>query len=162
MHNRQVRASSLLLAAILLSAIACSRRNGRTAYVELPANSDFREGAPVRFQGFEIGRVQKVTLRRTGVLATLLIQRADAPMQSNDRVAVHPVGIFGDQALDILPAAADGPPLRDGDTLHAAPVDSLAPAREALTRALVHEFTQRLLRSDKLKRVNSDTAGPRP
>jgi len=67
-HNREVKASSLLLAAVLLSPITCGRPRGRTAYVELPA-AGIREGAPVLFHGFEIGTVQKVALRRSGVIA---------------------------------------------------------------------------------------------
>lgn len=161
MHNRQVKAFSLMLATALLSPIACGRPHGRTVYVELPAGG-VREGAPVLFHGFEIGIVQRVTPRRSGLIATVLIQRPDAPVQSNDHVSVHISSIFGDQAIDISPSPSDGPPLRDGDTLHAAPPDTLAAAREALTRAIVHEFTERMLRSDSARRGNRDPRSPRP
>jgi ABC-type transporter Mla subunit MlaD len=156
-----VKASSLLLTA-LVSASACTRSHGRTAYVDFPAVADLREGTPVRFQGIPIGTVRKLTLRRSGAIATLLIDRADAPLQSNDRVAIHPVGIFGDEVIDIVLASAAGRPLRDGDTLQVASTDSLAPIRDLLMRAVAHEFTNRVFHSDSTRRSRPDSASSHP
>ena len=150
-----VRGGVVLLAAVILCTTACKRSYTRTAHVELPQGADVREGAPVRFRGFDIGFVQKVTLRRSGAIATLVIQRPDAPIQSNDSVAVHPVGIFGAEAIDIILASSGGHPLRNEDTLHATAPDSLAPMREELARALVHELTERLFHSDSGRRSDS-------
>lgn len=140
---------------VLLCLVACNRRpSGRVAYVDLPAVDNLEEGTPVRFGGVDIGVLQHVALRRDGITATLLIQRPDAPIHANDLVAVRPVGIFGAHALDIIPVPSEARPLRSGDTLHAAPPDSLAPVREALMRAVVHEFADRLRQSDTTKQRN--------
>jgi len=147
-----VKAWLVLLPIALLSSGGCRRSTERIAFVDLPAAANIREGTAVRFQNIDIGVVKKVTLRRSGVRATLLIQRPDAPLQTNDHVAVQPNGFFGDQAVDIIPATTEGRPLRDGDTLRAAPPDSVSASRDALARALVHEFTERMLRSDTTKR----------
>ena len=141
-------APGALLLTLLALAVACRRPDTRTAYVLLPAAEDLKEGAPVKFRGIDIGVVRKIALQRTGIRAELLIRRPDAPIQVNDRVAIRAVGIFRDQAIDIIPASTDAAPLRDGDTLHAAPPDSLAPTREALTRAVVQEFARRFGISD--------------
>jgi ABC-type transporter Mla subunit MlaD len=137
------RALGALLIALGSVSLACGRAQTRTAYVVLPVAENVKEGAPVKFRGIDIGVVQKIWLQRSGIRAQLVIRRPDAPLQANDRVVVRAVGVFGDQAIVIIPASTDGPPLRDGDTLHAAPPDSLAPTGAALTRA-VQEFTRRL------------------
>jgi ABC-type transporter Mla subunit MlaD len=161
-RRSDLKASSLLLTAVLVCASACTRSHARTAYVDFRAVADLREGAPVTFQGVQIGTVQKLTLRRSGTIATLLIDRADAPLQSNDRVAVRPVGIFGDDVIDIVLASAAARPLRDGDTLQVASTDSLAPVRDLLMRAVAHEFTKRLFRSDSTRRSRPDSASSHP
>ena len=151
------RISSVLLLAALCVPVGCKGRDGRTAYVTLASADDLKVGAPVRFRGIEIGVVQKLVLQHAGVRAELLIQLPDAPVQSNDGVAVSSVGLFGDHAVEIIPASFDGLPLRDGDTLHAAPPDSLAPTRDALARAVVREFTQRFVSRDSTR-----STAPRP
>ena len=120
---------SALLFALLTLAVACKRQDTRTAYVVLPIAERLKEGTPVTFRGLEIGVVRKIVLERTGVSAEIVIRRHDAPIHANDRVAIRAVGFFGDQVLDIFPSATEGPPLRDGDTLHADPPDALAPTR---------------------------------
>lgn len=111
-----MKAWPFLLTVILLCPVACTGPERRTVYVELSAIGNLKEGAPVRFGGTDIGIVEKLTLLRSTSMATLLIQRKDAPVQSNDRVAVHPIGLFGAEVIDIIPSPAEGRPLRNGDT----------------------------------------------
>ena len=146
-----VRVWSVVLPMLLLVPAACKRRESRIAYVDLPAGAHIKEGDPVRFHSVDIGRVRKLSLQHSGVRATLLIERADAPVHRNDVVTVRPEGIFGEYAVEIMPASTDGPPLRDQDTLRAAAPDSLTPMQEALSRALMHEFTERMLHVDSTK-----------
>ena len=142
--------------------VACKRPDTRTAYVLVPVAENVKEGGSVKFRGIDIGVVRKISLQRTGILAELVIQRRDAPIQANDRVAIRAVGVFGDQAVDIIPSSTDGPPLRDGDTLRAAPPDSLAPTRDALTRAVVQEFTRRFAAPDSSQKGTTTPSVPRP
>jgi ABC-type transporter Mla subunit MlaD len=142
-----VKRSLMLFPTLLFLAAACKSSDSRIVYVDFSAVGEIKEGAPVRLGGIDIGIVEKLTLGHSGVRATLLIQRSDAPIQINDRVAVRPVGIFGAQEVEIIPASTDGPPLRNRDTLHAAPSDSMATTREALSRAVIREFTKQLFSS---------------
>ena len=142
-----MRSLALLLVVLVMSSTSCGRPS-RRAYVALPTAQGLTEGSAVRFGGIDIGRVRKLTLQRRGVVAELLIQRPDAPIQINDRVAIRMIGLFGDHAVEVVPAPTESRALRDGDILRAAPPDSQAASREALARAIVHEFTERMLRTD--------------
>ena len=130
-------------------------------YVELPTAGHLKEGAPVLFGGIDIGRVQRLTLLHSSVRLELLIQRADAPLQAGDRVAVDPIGIFGDETVVIMPGTGKDRPLRDGDSLRAAAPDPPSPMRDALARAIKEELAERWHLA--LDSTNGDkTAPPAP
>ena len=143
--------SALALLTFLMFPVACTRSRNRTVYAEVPTAGSLKEGSSVKFGGIDIGVVRSVTPLRSGARLELLIQRPDAPLQIDDRVAIHPVGVFGEETVMIVPGPTDGQPLRDGDSLRAAPPDSLAPVRDALARAIVHEFVERARQSDSTK-----------
>ena len=139
----RVKVPWLALLILLTLPAACRRSGDRTVYVELPTAGHLNEDSPVTFGGIEIGRVQGLTPLHANVRVQLLIQRADAPLQAGDRVAVRPVGIFGDETVVIMPGTGNDRPLRDGDSLHAAAPDPPSPAREALARAVMQELAER-------------------
>jgi ABC-type transporter Mla subunit MlaD len=157
-----VKVWSLPLLALLTLPVACKRSGNRTVYADVPAAGSLKEGAPVKFRGIDIGLVRKLTLLRSGVRLELLIQRPDAPLQINDRVAVRPTGTFADEVVEIVPGPASARPLRDRDSLQSVPPDSLATVRDALTRAIVHEFTERWSRTDSTKPGKTAAPAPRP
>ena len=153
---------SLPLLALLALPVACKRSGNRTVYADVPVAGSLKEGAPVKFRGIDIGLVRKLTLLRSGVRLELLIQRPDAPLQINDRVAVRPTGTFGDEVVEIVPGPASGPPLRDRDSLQSVPPDSLAAVRDALTRAIAHQLSERWGRTDSTKPGKTAAPPSRP
>ncbi len=142
----QVRWLAILI--VLAFQSACKYSADRIVFVDLAGAEDLKEGTAVQFRGIDIGRVNRVTLQRSGVHVELLIRRANAPVEVNDRVAVRPIGIFGDKVVEIIPSPADGPSVADGGQLRAAPPDSLAPTRDAWARAVVHEFARQWSKAD--------------
>ena len=161
-RRMRVKFRWLPLIGLLALPIACRQSGNRTVYVEVSTAGNLEEGSPVKFGGIDIGRVRRLTLLRSSVRLELLIQRSDAPLQVNDRVAVRPIGIFGAEAVEIIPSAPNDRALRDRDSLQAAQPDSLAPVREALARAVVHEFAERWRRADSTKAGKTAPPAPRP
>jgi ABC-type transporter Mla subunit MlaD len=155
----QVHGLALLM--VLAFQSACKRSEDRIVFVDLPRAENPKEGTAVQFRGIDIGRVNKVTLEHSGVRLKLLIQRADAPVELNDRVALRAIGVFGDQVVDIIPSPTEGQAVADRGALRAAPPDSLAPTGDALVRAVVHEFAQRSSKSDS-SRPPPPARAPRP
>jgi ABC-type transporter Mla subunit MlaD len=141
----------LALLTLLTLPVACRRSGDRTVYVELPTAGHLKEGAPVVFGGIDIGRVRRLTPLPSSVRLELLIQRADAPLQAGDQVAVRPVGIFGDETVVIMPSAVNGRALRDGDSLHAAAPEPPSPTREAFARAIMQDLAERWRLVDSTK-----------
>lgn len=161
-RNMRVKLRWLPLLALTLPA-ACRRSGDRTVYVELPTAGHLKEGSPIAFGGIDIGRVQRLTPLDSSVRLELLIQRADAPLQAGDRVAVRPVGIFGDETVVIMPGTGNDRPLHTGDSLHAAPPDPPSPMRDAFKRAVRQELAERWhLVLDSTKGGESAPRVPRP
>lgn len=152
----------LSLLALLTLPAACRRSGDRTVYVELPASGHLKEESSVKFGGIDIGRVQRLTQLHSGVRLELLIQRADAPLQAGDRVAVRPIGIFGEETVVIMPGTGNDRPLRDGDTLHAAPPDPPSPVRDAFARAVMQELAERWRLVDSTKGGRAAPPAPPP
>ena len=142
----------------LCLAMGCSER-GRIIHAELPAAPDVKVGAPVRFHGVDIGEVRALTPERHALRAELLITRADAPVRARDRVAVRPIGIFGDVAVDIVPGPDSAGEVGPETVLLAAPADSVAAVRQAVLQAVVKEALEQLGRDSAGTRARP---APRP
>jgi ABC-type transporter Mla subunit MlaD len=158
----RVRFRYLPLLSLVALAAACGRSGGRTVFVDVPMAGHLKEGSPVKFGGVDIGRVQRLTTLRAGVRLELLILRSDAPIQTDDSVAIRPMGIFGDETVVIVPGTSNQRPLRDGDSLHAAAPDPPSPVHDAFARAAMQELAERLHLVDSTKATRSRAPAARP
>ena len=91
----------------------------------LPEAPGIREGSPIDYLGIEVGEVSRVRfLRDTSgpphLALELRLGRDSVPLRARDSVRVRNIGIFGDQALWIVPGPSNAPVLAEGDTLLAA------------------------------------------
>lgn len=156
------RKSLVILSALLAATDSCREHRDRIVVTELPAAPGLREGAPVVFRGIEIGRVERLTLAHSGVRLALRVRRPDAPLRSGDRVALRPVGIVGDVAVDIVPGPASASVLGDSATLVALPRDTLAVEREAAAQAVAKAMFDRLFQPDSVPPVPPRASISRP
>lgn len=118
---------------ILLS--ACRRAPDRLVTVTFDRAPGLAAGQRVFFRGIEVGGVQRIVLTDSGVTVTLRVERADAPIRSEDGVRVSTVGVVGERAIEIIPGPR-GATLVQRQSVLEPVVDSLAEARDALARAL--------------------------
>jgi L-aminopeptidase/D-esterase-like protein len=72
------------------------------------------------------------------------VTRPDAPLGIHDQVRVASLGLLGDKILDISAGPASAPRVAAGDTLSAAPLDSLAAVRAAAADTLMASVLQQL------------------
>ena len=101
-------------------------------YADLPEAPGVREGAVVRYRGVQIGEVRRVTFADSVVHITIRLTRSDVPLRTRDGVRLAAEGVFGDRTLDVVPGPTSAPALHRGETLHAAPPDTLADLRREL------------------------------
>jgi ABC-type transporter Mla subunit MlaD len=134
----------------------------RTVTVDLPSAEGIQTGAPVRFGGVPIGRVQAVAPTRHGVRLFLLIDHHDVPLRSGDSVAVRPDGILGSYALDIVLGPDTAALIGQHASLATASPDSAAPIRQVITRAVVNEMIDQFRRADTTRAAHSTKSAPRP
>jgi ABC-type transporter Mla subunit MlaD len=156
----------VILSALLAATGSCREHRDRIVVTELPAAPGIKEGSQVIFRGIEIGRVERLTLEHSGVRLALRIGRPDAPLRAGDRVALRPLGIFGEVAVHIVPGPASAPALGDSATLAAVPPDTLASARDAAVqaaaKAVAREMIAPLLELDSASPSGSRTSQSRP
>jgi ABC-type transporter Mla subunit MlaD len=145
-----------MIAAIVLMA-GCSR-HGATIAADVPTSAHVVPGTTVRFRGTDVGHVTSVAPIRSGVHVELVLNRVDAPVRADDRIAIRVDGIFGATIVDILPGSESAPPIAHRATLAAARPDSLDDAHAAVLRAAGEALLTRL--QDDLRRPRS--AGSRP
>jgi ABC-type transporter Mla subunit MlaD len=98
----------------------------------------------VTFRGIEVGRVERVAFESTGVRVTLRISRPDMPLRTQDRVAVRPIGIFGDIQVEIQPGPLAAPIATSGATLPVAPPDTVVALRAEEMSAIVRAGLEKL------------------
>jgi ABC-type transporter Mla subunit MlaD len=132
-------------AALLLSIIACDRAATDRGRVEasLPQAPGLTEGATVQYRGVNVGIVERIRLTDSAVLMTMRLSRTDVPLRATDRVAIRPSGIFGAQAVQIVPSSL-GRAWQPGDVLQSLPPDTLAALRNELADAIVRAGLARL------------------
>lgn len=95
-----------------------------TVTLDLPTSGGLYASGNVTYRGVEVGRVQKVKLSPTGVVATLsLTSGIDIP--SDVKAEVHSMSAVGEQYVELLPRGEHSAPLKDGDVIAA--VDTSVP-----------------------------------
>lgn len=87
-----------------------------TVTVQLPRASGLYASGNVTYRGTEVGRVSDVHLTDTGVDAVLSL-RSDVHIPADLDAQVHSVSGVGEQYVALLPRAASGPPLKNGDVI---------------------------------------------
>ncbi len=86
--------------------------------VEMPRSGGIFDRAEVTYRGVTVGRVGDVDFRRDGVVVTLDIDRR-WEIPADVRADVHNRSAVGEQYVDLVPQAAGGRVLRDGDVIEA-------------------------------------------
>lgn len=86
--------------------------------VHLPTGGGIFQGSAVTYRGVQVGRVTAVDLRTDEVTLTLSINHG-TKIPANTTANVYDLSAVGEQYIDLIPTAGDGPPLRAGDTISA-------------------------------------------
>lgn len=85
--------------------------------LQLRAAGGLYERANVTYRGTEVGKVDSVSLTRTGVAAVLSL-RSDIAIPSDLKAEVHSQSAVGEQYVALLPSS-QSPPLKNGDVIPA-------------------------------------------
>jgi phospholipid/cholesterol/gamma-HCH transport system substrate-binding protein len=91
---------------------------GYAVALDLPASGGLYVGSEVDYRGVKVGKVTAMTLTRKGARATLQLQPG-THIPHDAQVRVHNLSAVGEQYLDFLPTASEGPYLDGGDVLTA-------------------------------------------
>jgi ABC-type transporter Mla subunit MlaD len=118
--------------AVMLS--AC--RSQKTVYADLPDAEDLKPGAAVIYRGLEIGEVQHIAASNSGVRATISLARNDVPLRVADQARVAHLTPIGTSAIEIVPGPRQADQLQGGGVIAAAPIDSVAVERAAISRGV--------------------------
>jgi phospholipid/cholesterol/gamma-HCH transport system substrate-binding protein len=90
-----------------------------TVTVQLPQAGGLYSGGNVTYRGVEVGRVRDVRLTDGGAEAVLQLD-SDVHIPADLSAQVHSVSAVGEQYVELLPRAGEGPSLKSGDVI---PVD---------------------------------------
>jgi ABC-type transporter Mla subunit MlaD len=110
----------------------------------LPDAPGLKEGAGVTYRGIQIGSVDGISFSDTSVIVAFHVTRRDAPIGIRDQVRLASLGLLGDKILDIRAGPPSAPRVAAGDTLSAAPLDSLVAVRAAAADTLMASVLQQL------------------
>src|SRR5690606_4669563 len=100
--------------------------------------------APVRIAGRMVGQAQRPRAEGGKAVFDLELDPEIAPLRAGTKVRVRPLGLLGQQYLDLIPAP-DGAELPDGATIPAR--DASASVRLPEVLATLDEDRRRALRS---------------
>ena len=144
-----------------LGMAACAP-SGPDLVVLLPEAPGIREGSRIEYLGVDVGEVTRVAFVRDTVgpprvALHLQLSRDSVPLRAADSIRVRNLGLFGDQALSIVPGPSNAQALSRGDTLLAA-TDPLPP-RPELAKFL-DALSGRV--PDSLRADSADSGGARP
>jgi phospholipid/cholesterol/gamma-HCH transport system substrate-binding protein len=84
--------------------------------VDLPVAAGLYPNANVTYRGTEIGQVQNVSLTDDGVHAVLAL-RSNVPVPADLQAQVHSQSAVGEQFVELVPQANNGPKLVDGSVI---------------------------------------------
>ena len=148
-------ATAVAVLAGLLCLVACGEPDF-VVHVVFPGSVGIEEDAPVRYQGFVIGKVEAISLYQESpeqparIRLTLAISDPRVTLRQQDAFHVISDRPLGERGLRIVPAAEPSPPLESGATVAGVPPlvtrvgESVDAAVEALTE-LAAETAQQVL-----------------
>lgn len=84
--------------------------------LELERSGGLYPNANVTYRGTQVGRVEQVGLTDSGVRAVLSLS-SSVHIPSDLQAQIHSQSAVGEQFVDLLPRAADGPTLKNGDVI---------------------------------------------
>ncbi|MDT0201415.1 MlaD family protein [Nocardioides sp. AE5] len=125
----------LLFAWVLRSPIGQERAE---VTVTMPFTGGLFEGSAATYRGVNVGEVTKIDLDENGVRATVKL-KAGAQIPTDVEAKVRSLSPVGEQYIDFRPRTAEGPFLKDGDTVSAEAKDlpiSLAKMVTGLQRVM--------------------------
>ncbi|MCS0637970.1 MCE family protein [Streptomyces sp. LP05-1] len=108
-------------------------RDYYTVRVRLPATGGLFTHANVTYRGVSVGRVGPIGLTGDGVEAELRIKESAPPIPADLQAVVAGLSAVGEQYIDLRPASADGPYLRDGSVVDRADTRIPAPVTTVLS-----------------------------
>lgn len=152
MRSRGLVGAFVVLLAVVVLASAMTwlqRPSGLTFHARLPEAPGLHEGARVFFRGIEVGGVERIGFDSGGVRLTIAMRRRDVPLRSGDRVRVTSDPMFGGERVDIVPGPPTAPPLASGETLLAAPPDSVALRLRAAASVMVDHLMGDIIRTGR-------------
>ncbi len=130
------------LAVALVAVLSVGERQGLLKqryylYARFDDVGGLQEGAPVRVSGFQVGVVKGIALTeidgRQKVEARLRIEKqAQTRIRQGSKAKISSMGLLGDKLVEIVPASAELPPLKNGEEL---PTIAVMPPEEILARA---------------------------
>jgi phospholipid/cholesterol/gamma-HCH transport system substrate-binding protein len=92
-------------------------RDYYTVRVRLDATGGLFTHSDVTYRGVSVGRVGPIELTDDGVEAELRIEESAPPIPADLEAVVAGLSAVGEQYIDLRPAGADGPYLRDGTVI---------------------------------------------
>jgi phospholipid/cholesterol/gamma-HCH transport system substrate-binding protein len=88
-----------------------------TVTVELPRGGGLYSDGFVTYRGVDVGRINNLSLSRTGAVATLSINPGTV-IPVSAVAHVHELSAAGEQYLDLVPTSARGPDLHNGSVIN--------------------------------------------
>jgi ABC-type transporter Mla subunit MlaD len=131
----------LLFSTLAASALvpSCANKHENIVHVIAEQAPGMKSGVRVLYRGVDVGVVKQVYFTSGGVRMDLLIQRADAPIRTQDTVRIMSVGPFGAQVVDIQPGVQTAPLIAHGSTLTKVEPESTVSLPVTLWRSLIRK-----------------------
>ena len=111
---------TVALAVLLLGTLWLVRgglSSGYPLYSRFSWGQNLKQGQQVLLAGVNVGAVADVTLRPDGFLDVTLRVNKGVKVPRNSKASVRPIGIFGDAAIALTPAAPSTTAFAEGDTV---------------------------------------------
>jgi phospholipid/cholesterol/gamma-HCH transport system substrate-binding protein len=123
-------ALGLLLWASIQGGASLFKKEARL-YASFPNVQGVVAGAPIWFQGVEVGTVDRLGFHARGdssqVLVSLRVNQEIMPWVRRDsRVRIQALNVFGEKFMELTPGTRGAPQANDGDTLRSEPPTDIA------------------------------------
>lgn len=73
-------------------------------WVQFDDANGMKVGAPVRYRGVDVGKIQLLKANANGILVQLQIQRSDLLIPQDVQVQANQAGLIGETAIDLIPS----------------------------------------------------------
>lgn len=90
--------------------------------VNMETTGGLFKGSPVTYRGVEVGKISDIEVGENGPKATITF-KSGAEVPASSKAEVRSLSPVGEQYLDLQPPSADGPFLKDGQSITATAVD---------------------------------------